>query len=110
MADLRPLLVVLALIGCATVDPTPPPSPYTLVPASTGLDVAGSGGREIGFGRDRDGALASASGVTGAPPQPVPCAGGRDGVRVDASLTMIFTGETFTGWQTEDAAAGTPCA
>ncbi|MEM7643665.1 MAG: hypothetical protein AAF366_14200 [Pseudomonadota bacterium] len=110
MSDRRPIfgLAVLALTGCAVVEPTPP-SPYTLVPAVGGLQVAGSG-REIGFGRDRDGAVASAASVTGAAPEPVPCAGGRQGVRVDASLTMIFTGRTFTGWETEDGAAGTPCA
>ncbi|MEM7488023.1 MAG: hypothetical protein AAF390_02755 [Pseudomonadota bacterium] len=106
----RAALAALVLAGCGAAQPDAPPSPYALVPASGGLDVAGSGGREIGFGRDRDGALESALRVAGGPATAVPCAGGRDGVRVDASLTMIFTGRTFTGWQTEEAAVGTPCA
>ncbi|MEM7709586.1 MAG: hypothetical protein AAF264_02310 [Pseudomonadota bacterium] len=101
--------LALVLGGCAATEPSTPPSPLTLMPAAGGLDVVGSGGREIGFGRERPGAVESAIRVAGGSAEAVPCAAGRDGVRVDASLTMIFTGRTFTGWETDEAAAGTPC-
>ncbi|UWQ21609.1 hypothetical protein [Jannaschia sp. W003] len=106
---MRPLLLVLLLGACQ-----PGPAPETarglaLVPAAGGLDVAGSGGREIGFGRDRLGAIESAAKVTGLRPRAVACAApGRDAVRF-GELEMVFERGAFTGWRTPEGAAGAAC-
>lgn len=89
------------------------PSPVaglTLLPRAGGIEVVGSGGREIGFGRDRDGALATAARIAGRRPEAVTCLPGREGLRVAPDLVMVFSDTTFTGWQAGGASAGTPCA
>ncbi|TFL20141.1 hypothetical protein [Jannaschia formosa] len=81
-----------------------------LVPAPAGLDVAGSGGREIGFGRDRAGALASVARVEGASPRAVACpAPGLDAFRTEGGLVLVFTGTSFVGWAQDGARAGRGC-
>lgn len=112
---LRPALAALLLAGCAPSDgqsgrDVQPARGLTLVPAPGGLEVAGSGGREIGFGRDRAGALESAARVAGRRPEAAPCAApGRDAARL-GDLTLVFERGAFVGWATADgAAAGARC-
>ena len=106
---------VTALVACGAPGPDArpaAPSPVaglSLVPAPGGLDVAGSGGREIGFGRARDGALATAARIAGRAPRPVPCGAGREGQSIGADLVMVFTDGAFSGWQTPGRSAGTAC-
>jgi hypothetical protein len=99
-------LCALMLAGCAGGGAR---DMLSLVPVADGIEVAGSGGLRIGFGRDRDGALASAASVTGAPLQTVRCASGHEGVRVDDDLVMVFRSRTFVGWQTGDRSGGYAC-
>ena len=101
--------MVLAAAGCGGRDPAPPRPAYALAPAAGGLDVVGSGGREIGFGRDRAGVLASVEAVTGIRPRPVDCAGGREALSTGA-LTLVFEARRFVGWRDADgASAGAGC-
>ncbi|CTQ48895.1 hypothetical protein [Jannaschia donghaensis] len=82
----------------------------SLVPAPGGLMVAGSGGREIGFGRDRIGALQSMGRIEGRSPQPVDCpAPGRDAFDTTTGLRVIFEGEKFVGWTNGVGTAGRTC-
>ena len=88
----------------------PPAVGLTLVPTATGLAVDGSGGREIGFGRDRAGALQSALRVAGGRADPLACAeAGRDAARI-GSLVMVFEAGAFVGWSAGGAAAGGRCS
>ena len=110
---MRALVLALPLAACAAASPSSGPGPgpargLTLVPVADGLEVAGSGGRRIGFGRDRAGAVASAARVAGAAPRAVACAAGT-GVAV-GDLVMVFDGrDAFAGWTTPEAAAGLRC-
>ena len=106
------LLALAALAGCG-VSPDGPPAPrpapgLTLVPGPRGLDVAGSGGLEIGFGRHERGVLESAARVAGARPRPVSCGGGRNAAAI-GELTLVFENRRFLGWRTADGAAGVGC-
>lgn len=83
---------------------------FSLVPAPGGLDVAGSGGREIGFGRDRPGVLETVARVEGRPPRPVSCAGGRSAATLRDGTVIVFEGETFVGWRRGADGAGRGCA
>jgi hypothetical protein len=108
----------LALAGCGSpawrdlgADPAndAPGAPrLALVPAAGGLDVAGSGGLEIGFGRDRAGVLAAVGRVTGAAARAAPCGGGLAAVRFDG-LVLVFEGPRFVGWRDGAARAGRGC-
>lgn len=105
----------VALAGCGGPvaeerGAAPPATGLTLVPTATGLAVEGSGGREIGFGRDRAGALQSALRVAGGRANPVDCAeAGRDGARL-GGLVMVFEAGAFIGWSAGSAAAGARCS
>ena len=118
MLRLPAILAVLGLAGCVPAGTTGVPAPapvqrvsgLTLIPGPGGLTVGGSGGREIGFGRDRPGVLESVAKVTGAVPVAVACpAAGRDGFRVGLDLVIVFEGKTFVGWETTGARAGRSC-
>ena len=103
-------VAALLLAGCVAAPGGPRPSALSglsLVPAADGLDVAGSGGRQIGFGRDRDGALATAARVSGETPRAVSC-GAREG-RALGDLVMVFERGAFVGWQAGGASAGRAC-
>lgn len=105
--------VVLAVLlsGCVAEGPGPASAPeLVLVPAPGGLDVAGSSGREIGFGRAQAGALASVAKVEGAVPVSVPCGGGRQAFRTAAGLRLVFEDARFVGWSDGADAAGRGCA
>ena len=102
--------LAVATGGCVAI-PASAPAPVSdlsLRPAADGLDVVGSDGRQIGFGRAASGALASAARVAGVMPVAVPCGTGREGRQV-GGVTMIFARGSFVGWATDGAAAGTPC-
>ena len=97
------------LTACAGApDPDAAPARFALVPAPGGLDVVGSGGREIGFGRAQAGALESVRAVTGDTPRAVACDSGRDAYAV-GDLTLIFEARRFVGWRTAADAAGADC-
>lgn len=98
-------LIAVMLGGCAGATTDFVSDGPSLRPAQDGLDVVGSGGRQIGFGREAAGALASAVKVAGGSAVPVTCGAGPSAHRV-GPVTMVFTGGAFTGWAT----AGTPCA
>ena len=99
-------LTLAAGCAAATAPPAagPPSAGLVLVPALGGLDVVGSGGREIGFGRARDGAIESGARVTGSRPVPVPCGAGREAVAL-GPLTMVFEAGRFVGWRVADGRA-----
>ena len=103
-------VAALALAGCQAATVAPVPSGLTLVPAPGGLDVAGSGGREIGFGRAEAGALASVARVEGVAPRPVACGAGRTAYETGAGLTLVFEREVFVGWADASGRAGRGCA
>ena len=102
------------MAGCAAAPPLlprdagAPAARLTLVPASGGLDVAGSGGREIGFGRAQAGALASAERASGGTARPSRCGGGREAFDLEG-LTLIFENGRFVGWRDEERSAGAGC-
>lgn len=100
-----------ALAACAPSAEAPaPPSPFALVPAAGGLSVTGSGGREIGFGRDRPGALRTVARIEGRMPASAPCAApGLEAFRTRDGLDLIFTATSFVGWRNGPAAAGRAC-
>ncbi|WP_308917066.1 hypothetical protein [Jannaschia sp. LMIT008] len=100
---------VLLVAGCAVATAPPGLPGLALVPAADGLDVDGSGGRQIGFGRDRAGALDSVARVTGRRPIPVACGGGRDAFDAGGGLILVFEGRSFVGWRTAGGAAGRQC-
>ncbi|WP_139212409.1 hypothetical protein [Jannaschia pohangensis] len=106
------LALVAALASCQSVA-TPAAeavSGLTLVPASDGLDVVGSGGRQIGFGRDIAGVLESVARVEGRPPRAVDCAPGMQAFATRDSVRLNFSGGKFVGWDTVAASAGRTCA
>jgi len=97
----------LALAACAAPQPEETPTVAgRIVPAATGLEVAGTG-LQVGFGRDYDGAVASVSKVEGAPVAMLPDA--CTVVRWDSGLEMHFTGRSFEGWLQGGATAGVIC-
>ncbi|MBM2575834.1 hypothetical protein JQC91_05895 [Jannaschia sp. Os4] len=108
---MRAALAALVLAGCVASSSGSGPSSVAglaLVPAPDGLDVSGSGGRQIGFGRDRDGALATAARIAGEAPRAVAC-GPREGQAL-GDLVLVFERGTFVGWQRGGATAGRACA
>ncbi|WGH77464.1 hypothetical protein [Jannaschia ovalis] len=112
--SLRAAALAVALTGCTAaapnLSPTPPPRGLALVPAPGGLLVAGSGGREIGFGRAQAGALASVAKVQGATPVPTGCGRGRQAFRTAEGLVLVFEAGRFVGWAGVAGAAGRGCA
>ncbi|WP_092640423.1 hypothetical protein [Jannaschia faecimaris] len=82
----------------------------SLAPAPGGLIVVGSGGREIGFGRDQKGALESVARVEEAAPQPTVCGNGRDGFLTKSGLRLVFEDGRFVGWEGAPGRAGRRCA
>ena len=103
-------LSVLLMAGCGADAPgSAGRSDLALVPAPGGLDTAGSGGREIGFGRDRPGVLESVGRIEGQVPRPVDCGSGREAYATSENLRLVFEGRTFVGWESPDAAAGRGC-
>lgn len=112
---MRAAVITVFLAGCAGAAVAPvsrvspvPSAPLSLSPTPRGLDVTGSGGREIGFGRAQAGALASAERVSGGTARAVPCGGGREAYDIDG-IAMVFEGGRFVGWRTPDGAAGAGC-
>ncbi len=108
------MLAVCVLAACQQVDAPGVGAPMAaprlaLVPAPGGLLVEGSGGREIGFGRDRSGALASIAKVEGGAARPVACGAGREAFATAGGLGVVFEGGTFVGWRDVTAAAGRGC-
>lgn len=105
-------LSLLALAACQPAGPVAAPGGggLSLVPAPGGLLVQGSGGREIGFGRDRQGALDSVARVEGMVPRGVACGGERVAFTTASDLRLVFEGGAFVGWQTEMRSAGRICA
>lgn len=106
-------LLVLGLAGCQSVGSVPPSTGVpglSLVPAAGGLTVAGSGGREIGFGRDQIGALESITRIEGTAPRTVPCGNGRQAFAAKDDLRLVFAGGTFVGWSTPTETMGRGCA
>ncbi|WP_179380885.1 hypothetical protein [Jannaschia marina] len=101
----------LVLAGCQTVSASAPSglSGLSLVPAPGGLLVEGSGGREIGFGRDQTGALESVARVEGTSPRAVACPSGRQGMETRTGLTLVFERGTFVGWEGAQGRAGRGC-
>ena len=104
------LLALAVLAGCQPESGPGRATGLALVPAPGGVRVAGSGGLEIGFGRDRAGVLQSVSKVEGRAPTPVPCGAGRDAVATADGLRLIFEGKRFVGWDGAGASAGRGCA
>ena len=86
----------------------PPAAALRLVPAPNGLDVAGSGGREIGFGRAQAGALAAAEKASGGTAAPIRCGGGREAFALEG-LILVFETQRFVGWRRGEAEAGRGC-
>ena len=112
LAALAVALVPLAACQQTAISPAPPPSVsgLRLVPVPSGLRVDGSGGREIGLGRDRLGALQSAARVEGEMPRPVSCASGREGFATKGGITMVFEAGRLVGWEDGTGRAGRGCA
>lgn len=104
-------LVLLVLAACQPAGPSAPvgTSGLTLVPAPVGLLVQGSGGREIGFGRDQAGVLESVARIEGTAPRTVPCGGGRVAYATIRSVRLVFERGSFVGWQTVSGSAGRSC-
>jgi|GEM_PF-2641183 len=105
----------LLLAGLAACQPVVPPvaSPglpgLTLVPASGGLLVNGSGGREIGFGRDQPGALQTVARIEGMAPRGTSCGSGRQAFVTKGNLQLVFESGTFVGWTSGSDTAGRTC-
>lgn len=105
--------MVLSLAGCqptGSVAPAAGLPGLSLVPSANGLMVAGSGGREIGFGRDQAGALSSVTRVEGRPPQTTDCQSGRQAFTTANGLRLVFEKGTFVGWTDDTGGAGRGCA
>lgn len=105
--------LMLALAGCVSAPEdgqTSAPLPgLSLVPGPSGLMVAGSGGRDISFGRDREGATQSAARVTGEAPRAFSCSEpGRDAVAL-GSLLMVFESGAFVGTVDIEESFGRAC-
>ncbi|GIT92550.1 hypothetical protein JANAI62_32130 [Jannaschia pagri] len=104
----------VCVAACNGADPIPSQAPdprfvgLTLVPVSTGLAVARSGGRHIDFGRARDGALSTIAAIAGKAPVAQPCEG-LDAFAVGTDLIVIFSADRFVGWQTRTGRAGRAC-
>ena len=107
-------LLGLGLAACTAEAPAPDPERIpglSLQPGPRGLLVVGSGGLEIGFGRDRMGVLESIGRVEGASPVPRSCDVGRAAVETVGGLSLVFADERFVGWEAPDGrSAGQPCA
>ncbi|MGB3408548.1 MAG: hypothetical protein WBA67_13770 [Jannaschia sp.] len=83
---------------------------FDIVPAIGGLDIEGSGGLEIGFGRDASGVLESIGRIDGRMPVPIRCEGsGLSGYAADDGLVIVFADQRFVGWQMKGARAGRSC-
>lgn len=80
-----------------------------LSPAPGGLIVSGSGGREIGFGRDQRGALESIARIEGVAPTTTACGNGRDGFVTRSGLRLVFEEGRFVGWDGASGRAGRAC-
>ncbi|MCK0168844.1 hypothetical protein MWU52_14890 [Jannaschia sp. S6380] len=107
------ILRIGTLLLVAACQPVAPDGPgagrYTLVPAPGGLNVEGSGGREIGFGRDRPGVLQTVERVERQAPRAAVCGPGRDAVLLRDGTRLIFEDGTFVGWDVPAGAAGRGC-
>ncbi|WP_299821387.1 hypothetical protein [uncultured Jannaschia sp.] len=102
--------LALSLTACqASLAPDPPERGLLLVPGPNGLDVVGSGGLEIGFGRDRSGVLESVARVEGRESRPAACGSGREAYATRGGLRLVFEGDTFVGWEGPQGAAGRGC-
>ncbi|MEL6585453.1 MAG: hypothetical protein AAFY65_02090 [Pseudomonadota bacterium] len=107
---MRAWLIAIAVGGCATASAPPPATPaFQLVPAAAGLDVAGSGGREIGFGRDQLGVLRTVARIEGRAPEEVPCAAPGRVAYGTKAVMLVFERGAFVGWATDAARAGATC-
>lgn len=106
--------LLAGLAGCAVAVPVPIPvvvparADLSLRPAPGGIEVAGSGGREIGFGRAQAGALAAIARIEGRAPRAVPCGAGREAYDT-RDLCVVFEGGRFVGWEGATGSAGRTC-
>ncbi|MFP4304010.1 MAG: hypothetical protein ACLFQF_03910 [Rhodosalinus sp.] len=92
-----PAALILTLAACAA--PAPPPAQETALRlAAGGLDVAGTG-REIGFGRAPDGAVAAVSRLLGSAPDARRRDAGCETVRWAGGLELAFRDAAFSGWR-----------
>ena len=104
----------LALAGfvaacAAPPPPAPPPRAGALVPGPSGLAAAGTG-REIGFGRAEEGAVAAAARVLGPPSGRAPCEGVPGTVvRWPSGLALHFPEGGLSGWERDGRSAGRLC-
>jgi hypothetical protein len=88
---------VLILSACAA--PAPPPARETALRlAPGGFDVAGTG-REIGFGRAPEGAIAAVSRLLGASPDARNLSDGCETVRWAGGLELAFRDWALAGWR-----------
>ncbi len=106
---LVPLVAAICLAACTSSEPPEPLSPYQLAPAPGGLDVVGSGGREIGFGRAQLGVLQSIARIEGVAPRQVPCGPGQEAYATDSGLRLVFEDQRFVGWGSMSDRAGRTC-
>lgn len=104
-------LGLMALAACQPAEPSGPVRTpgLSLVPAPGGLLVQGSGGREIGFGRDQAGVLESVARIEGTAPRPVPCSDRRVAFSTAGTVRLVFERGSFVGWQTIQDEAGRSC-
>lgn len=89
-------VLILTLAGCAA--PVPPPGETALRLAAGGFDVAGTG-REVGFGRASEGAVAAVSRLLGSAPEARSPIDGCETVRWAGGLELLFRDAAFSGWR-----------
>jgi hypothetical protein len=91
------LLSILTMAACAA-STLPPVQQTSLRLAPGGLDVAGTG-REIGFGRAPEGAVAAVTRLLDAQPDSRGRADGCETVRWAGGLELSFRKRGMTGWR-----------
>ena len=94
------VLAVLVLSGCVSPQPDSASLPQRIVPASDGLKITDSGGKEISFGRSQAGVEKAIGRLVG----PTVIDGVDDGQGCElrhwggSGLSLIFDKGKFVGW------------
>lgn len=103
------LICALTLAGCVTPEPATTPMPQRIIPTSSGLNIADSGGQEISFGRSQLGVEVAINRLVGA----VPANGGVSAQGCDLrqwknGLDLVFHQGRFVGWIAGSPVWGSP--